>query len=241
MTIEAVDLVAIGAHPDDVELTCGGTIAKAAAMGHRTAIIDLTRGEMGTRGTPELRAAEAAGAAKTLGVTHRVNAEIPDAFVSNSDENRKKVISLLRQFRPRVVILPFPVGRHPDHRFASELCRDACFLCKLAKYPADGDAHKIEKIIYAMSYREDAVKATFVVDISEEFEKKLEAIGCYRSQFDGVVSAGELFPTGQPLNDLIRTQNQHYGSLIRTAYGEPFMTDETVRVDDIVTMGVLSI
>jgi LmbE family N-acetylglucosaminyl deacetylase len=140
-----------------------------------------------------------------------------------------------------VVILPFPIGRHPDHRVASELGRDACFLSKLAKYDADGDLHKVEKIIYAMAYREDPVQPTFVVDISDEFEKKLEAIACYSSQFKGVLEAGELYPTGQAFFDLIRTQNQHYGSLIRTAYGEPFKTEETVRVDDVVTMGVKSI
>jgi LmbE family N-acetylglucosaminyl deacetylase len=139
------------------------------------------------------------------------------------------------------VILPFPVGRHPDHREASELTRDACFFSKLANYPSGGEPHKVEKVIYTMAYREDHVKPTFVVDISEEFERKLEAVACYSSQFEGLVTAGELYPTGQPLYDLIRTQNQHYGSLIRSAYGEPFLTHETVRVDDIMTMGVGSI
>ena len=241
MSNESVDILAIGAHPDDVELTCGGTLAKAAHSGYRTAIIDLTKGEMGTRGTPETRAAEAAAAAKVLGASQRINAGLPDAGLHNTENTRQTVVALLRQLRPRVVILPFPVGRHPDHRLASELCRDACFLSKLAKYSADGEAHKVEKIIYAMAYREDPVKPTFVVDITGEYEQKLEAVACYSSQFEGVVTAGELYPTGQGLYDLIRTQNHHYGSLIRAAYGEPFMTEETVRVDDIVTMGVLSI
>ncbi len=241
MSSDPIDILAIGAHPDDAELTCGGTLVKAGRAGYRTAILDLTRGEMGTRGSPEKRAAEAAAAAEVLGVSQRVNAGIPDAGIHNDDDTRKTMVSFLRQLRPRVVILPFPVGRHPDHRVASELGRDACFLCKLAKYPADGELHKVEKIIYAMAYREDPVKPSFVVDISGEFETKLEAIECYASQFEGVVSAGELYPTGQDLFDLIRTQNQHYGSLIRTAYGEPFMTEETVRIDDVVKMGVLSI
>ena len=236
-----VDIVVIAAHPDDAELTCGGTLAKAARNGHPTAIVDLTAGEMGTRGTPEKRAAEAAEAAAVLGVSRRVNVGLPDAALHNTDETRKRVVELLRDLRPRIVILPFPVGRHPDHRVASELGRDACFLCKLSKYPAQGDAHKIEKIIYALSYREDPVKPTFVVDISDELEKKLEAISCYASQFDGVLEAGELYPTGQEFFDLVRTQNRHYGSLIRTAYGEPFFTEETVRVDNIVEMGVKSI
>jgi bacillithiol biosynthesis deacetylase BshB1 len=241
MSVSNADLLAIAAHPDDAELTCGGTLAKAARSGYRTAIIDLTRGEMGTRGSPEARAIEAKNAADVLGVSHRLNAGLPDAGIHNTDSTRQRLVSLLRQVRPRVVILPFTVGRHPDHRLASELARDACFLCKLAKYDADGEAHKIEKIVYSMAYREDPVKPTFVVDISEEFELKLEAISCYSSQFEGVLEAGELYPTGQAFLDLIRTQNQHYGSLIRTAYGEPFITDETVRVDDVVDMGVKSI
>jgi len=138
------------------------------------------------------------------------------------------------------VILPFPVGRHPDHRIASELSRDACFLAGLAKYPAAGTAHRPFKILYALAYREDPVKPTFVVDISDQFERKMAAIRCYPSQFDDAVSAGEIFPTGQNLYNLIETQNGHYGSLIRTRYGEPFFTHETVQVDDVVGLGVQS-
>ena len=241
MSDKQVDVLAIAAHPDDAELTCGGTLVKAARSGYRTAIVDLTRGEMGTRGSPGKGAGEAASAAEVLGVSQRVNAELPDAGLHNTDDTRKVVVALLRHLRPRVVILPFPVGRHPDHRVASELGRDACFLSKLAKYDAEGEPHKVQKIIYAMAYREDPVKPTFVVDISEEFEQKLEAVACYSSQFEGVITAGELYPTGQDLFELIRTQNHHYGSLIRAAYGEPFVTEETVCVDDIVKMGVLSI
>ena len=239
--IDPVDLLAVAAHPDDVELTCGGVIVKAARAGYRTGIVDLTRGETGTRGSPELRAAEAAAAAEVMGVAHRVNAGFPDARIANNDDTRRELIGILRRLRPRVVILPFPVGRHPDHRIASELGRDCCFLAGLANYPAEGDAHKPEKTIYALAYREDPVKPSFVVDISDEFETKLAAIRCYASQFDAVDSAGEIFPTGQQLYELVRTQNAHYGSLIRTAYGEPFLTHETVRVDDVVKMGVRSI
>jgi bacillithiol biosynthesis deacetylase BshB1 len=235
-----VDLLAIGAHPDDAELTCGGTLAKAAGQGHRTAIVDLTRGETATRGTPETRAAEAAAAARVLGVAERVNAGLPDAHLHNSDEMRRVVVELLRTLTPRVVILPFPVGRHPDHRAASELCRDACFLAGLKNYDAPGEPHRPDKVLYALAYREDPVKPTFVVDISDTFDAKLAAIRCYASQFEGAKAAGEIFPTGQDLYELIRTQNAHYGSIIRTAYGEPYMTYETVQVDDVVTLGVTS-
>lgn len=238
---KTVDILAIGAHPDDVELTCGGSLIRMAGQGYETGVLDLTRGEIGSRGTTELRAEEAAKSAGIMGVVRRENAGLRDAGVANDDASRRTVVELLRSFRPRVVILPFHIGRHPDHRVGSELCRDACFLSGLKKYPADGDPHKPEKVIYTSSFREDAPKPSFVVDISDQFERKLEAVACYQSQFEGLTQAGELFPTGQPLPGLIRTQNAHYGSLIRAAYGEPFVTLETVRVDDIVNMGVQSL
>ena len=150
------------------------------------------------------------------------------------------IIEQIRHFAPRVVILPFAVGRHPDHRIASELGRDACFLSGLAKYPAEGAPHRPHKILYALSYREDPLKPTFVVDISAQFERKLAAIRCYGSQFDGAKAAGEIFPTGQDLYGLVETQNAHYGSLIRRRYGEPYYTHETVLVDDVVRLEVQS-
>jgi LmbE family N-acetylglucosaminyl deacetylase len=146
----------------------------------------------------------------------------------------------IRHFRPRVVVLPFPVGRHPDHRVAAELGRDACFLAGLAKYRADGEPWRPFKILYALAYREDPVQPTFVVDVSAQFERKLEAIRCYGSQFDSAKAAGEIFPTGQDLYSLVRTQNAHYGSFIRKPYGEPFWTQETVEVDDVVGLSVQS-
>jgi LmbE family N-acetylglucosaminyl deacetylase len=150
------------------------------------------------------------------------------------------VVEQLRDFRPRVVILPFPVGRHPDHRIASELARDACYLAGLSRYDAARDPHRPHKILYALAYREDPVKPTFVVDISDQFDRKMQAIRCYASQFDGARNAGEIFPTGQDLYGLIETQNAHYGSLIRTRYGEPYFTHETVRIDDVVALEVQS-
>jgi bacillithiol biosynthesis deacetylase BshB1 len=238
-----VDLLAIAAHRDDVELTCGGTLAKAARAGHRVGIIDLTQGEMGTRGDAATRAAEAERAAKTLGVALRLNAGMPDAHLENSEASRRQLVELIRRTRPRVVILPFSVGRHPDHRIASELGRDACYLAGLAKYAPgkSGEAHRPYKLLYALAYREDPVKPTFVVDISDVFETKMQAIRCYASQFDGAKAAGEIHPTGQDLYELIRVQSAHYGSLIRRRYGEPFYTVETQEVDDVLRLGVQSI
>lgn len=235
-----VDLLAIAAHRDDAELTCAGTLLKARAQGYRTGILDLTAGESGTRGSASLRAEEAARAAEILGLTERRNAALPDAYLQNTDDTRRVVVEELRHFRPRTVILPFPVGRHPDHRIASELGRDACFLSGLARYNAAGEPWRPHKILYALAYREDPLKPTFVVDISEQFAAKLAAIRCYGSQFDGAKAAGEIFPTGQDLYSLVEVQNAHYGSLIRTRYGEPFHTPETVEVSDVLALSVQS-
>lgn len=235
-----IDLLAIAAHRDDVELTCAGTLLKARDRGHTTGILDLTAGEAGTRGSAALRAEEAAAAAEILGVSERRNAGLRDAHLANDEASRRVVVEAIRHFAPRVVMLPFPVGRHPDHRLTSELGRDACFLAGLGKYEADGAPHRPHKIIYALSYREDPLKPTFVVDISEQFERKMAAIRCYASQFDAAISAGEIFPTGQDLYSRVEHQNGHYGSLIRTRYGEPFYTHETMAVEDVVMLGVQS-
>ena len=240
---KTVDVLAIAAHRDDAELTCGGTLAKVARAGHRVGILDLTQGETGTRGSAELRAAESERAAKTLGVALRMNAGMRDAQLQNDEASRAQLVRLLRELRPKVVILPFPVGRHPDHRIASELGRDACYLAGLAKYaPTPGaEPHRPFKLLYALAYREDPVKPSFVVDISDTFDTKMAAIRCYASQFDGALAAGEIFPTGQDLYELIRIQSAHYGSLIRTPYGEPYFTHETVAVDDVLALGVSSL
>jgi N-acetylglucosamine malate deacetylase 1 len=236
-----VDILAIAAHRDDVELTCAGTLLKAIDAGYRAGILDLTEGETGTRGTAALRAEEAERAARILGVAERRNAGLPDAHLHNTDEARRLIVNHIRYFAPRVVILPFPVGRHPDHRIASELGRDACYLAGLARYDGDGTPHRPQKVLYALAYREDPIKPTFVVDISAQFERKLAAIKCYTSQFDGAQAAGEIFPTGQDLYSLVQTQNAHYGSLIRRPYGEPFFTHETLEVEDVLRLGVQSL
>lgn len=235
-----VDVLAIAAHRDDAELTCGGTLARAAEHGYRTGILDLTRGEMGTKGTPEIRAAEATRAAEVLGVSERENAGLPDAGIENSNETRAILVAHLRALSPRTVILPFERGRHPDHRVASQLARDACFLAGLRNYEG-GPAARPLKVLYALAYREDPVKPTFVVPLTEgQFAKKMAAVNCYVSQFEGALSAGEIFPTGQPLADRIESQSRYYGSLVREPYGEPFYTEETVSISDVVDLPVQS-
>jgi bacillithiol biosynthesis deacetylase BshB1 len=237
-----VDLLAIAAHRDDVELLVGGTMAKTAAQGYRTGILDLTAGERGTDGSARLRGAEADAAAKVLGVTARRNAGLPDAGLENTPETRRIVAGFIRAFRPRVVILPFMTGRHPDHRIASALAYDACFLAGLAKLDAPGEPHRPHKLLYALTYREDPVKPSFVVDITDFIETKMEAVRCYSSQFDGKTWGGEVYPGGdRPLYDQVRMHAARYGSLIRTAYGEPFFVTETMQVDDVVGLPVRSI
>lgn len=234
----AVDILAIAAHRDDIELTCGGTLIKAARRGQRTAIVDLTQGEMGTRGSAELRAAEASRAAEVLGVVARENLGLPDAGIENTPATRAQLALLVRKFRPRIVIAPATKGRHPDHRIASQLIRDACFVANLKKVEPAVPPHRPHKIVHCITYRQDFDKPTFVVDISAEFEQKLEAIRCYGSQFEGATQAGEVYPTGDPLYEVVRQQAAYYGSLIRTRFGEPFFTFETMRVDDIAALEV---
>ena len=234
-----VDLLAIAAHRDDVELTCGGALIKAAKQGYRTAILDLTQGEMGTRGSATIRAAEASRAAEILGVTARENLDLPDAGIVNDLGTREKLVRVIRRFRPRVVIAPaFHGGRHPDHQVTAQLVRDASFVSGLAKYAPDTPKHRPHKIMHSMSYRQDFVKPTFVLDISDEFERKLEAVRCYESQFEEATQAGEVYPTGEHLYDVIANHAAYYGALIRCRYGEPYFTTETMRVDDLVALEV---
>ena len=233
-----VDLLAIFAHRDDAELNCGGTLAKAARAGHKVGILDLTQGEMGTRGSAEIRAAEAERAAKVLGVTVRENLELPDANITNELATREKLVRAIRRLRPRVVIAPAIEGRHPDHRVTSQLVRDACFLSGLAKYAPGTEKHRPHKILHCLTYRQDFVRPSFVVDVSEDFEKKLEAVRCYASQFEGATQAGEVYPNGETLEDVIRHHGRYYGTLIRRGYGEPYFTTELMVVDDVMSLDV---
>jgi N-acetylglucosamine malate deacetylase 1 len=233
-----IDLLAIAAHRDDVELTCGGTLAKAARAGYRTGILDLTAGELGTRGTAEIRAAEAERAAKVLGVSTRENLCLPDAAIVNDPPTRELLARAIRRFQPKVIIAPALEGRHPDHRATAQLVRDASFVSGLAKLAPDTPKHRPRKILHCLTYRQDFVRPSFVVDVSNVFEQKLEAIRCYSSQFEGVTQAGEVYPNGEPLESVVRHYAAFYGTLIRKQYGEPFYTTEMVEVDDVLALEV---
>lgn len=235
-----VDLLAVFPHPDDAELTCGGTLLKAAKQGHTVGILDLSSGEMASRGSVSQRSNESRKAAEILRVSLRENLGLPDSGLSNTPESRLAVARVIRRLKPSIVITtaPSPFGRHPDHRVTAELVRDACFVAGLRTLAPDLEAHRPRKVLHSITYREDYLKPTFVVDVTGEMETKLSAIAAYASQFEGATQAGEVYPNGEPLLDIIRHQAAHYGSLIRVRYGEPFHTTETVEVDDVVMMAV---
>jgi bacillithiol biosynthesis deacetylase BshB1 len=232
------DLLAIMAHPDDAELLCAGALLAAAAHGGRTAILDLTAGESGSWGTRDSRAEEAQAAARVLGLAERRNAGLPDGGLVNSPEARAVVAEHIRALRPRTVILHWHDARHPDHRAASELGRDACFLAGVRNARIDGQPFRPTKVLFALTYAEHAPKPTFVVDISDHMEAKLEAIFAFGSQFEDRTAMGDVFGGGRPLRDQIRAYHAHYGSLIRRPYGEPYWTRETMRVENAAAVDV---
>ncbi len=235
----AVHILAIAAHPDSVEQTCGGTLLKMAERGYRTAILDLTAGEMGSRDTSAARLSEAKAAARTLRLSDRVNCGLPDSQLENDFDTRRRVAESIRSLRPSVVILPYWEARHPDHSRCSRIGYEACFLAGLRKLDAEGEPHRPSKILYSSVYA--AVRPSFVVDISQQFERRLEALLCYRTQYADQELAAGLFPTEQGLAGRIRAVARHYGSLIDAEYGEPFVTKEALLVDDVVRMGVRSL
>lgn len=264
-----LEILAIAAHRDDVEQTCGGTLLKMAEVGHRTGILDLTRGEMGTRGTAEERAAEAAQAARILRASWREALDVPDGRVENTWTNRLKVARVIRQTRPRVVILPYWKGRHPDHYTASKLGYEACFLAGLAKLNIDhalsaeqsafgqvasavasvvagekqassqNDPHRPFKIIYATLYYD--IRPSFVVDITDQFEARFESLMAYKSQFSDQESGKDIFPARAEIRARVETMARFYGMLAGVTYGEPFLQKEVGLVEDVTVIPVKSI
>ena len=173
-----------------------------------------------------------------LGVALRENLGLSDANLVNDKPSREKLVSAIRRLRPRVVIAPAIEGRHPDHIAAAQLARDASFLSGLAKFAPGSEKHRPLKVVHCLAYRQDFTRPSFVVDISAEFEQKLEAIRCYGSQFEGVTQAGEVYPNGEPLEAAVRNHAAYYGTLIRCRYAEPFFTTEMVAVDDVLSLEV---
>src|SRR5438094_2204778 len=236
-----LDLLAIAAHPDDVELTCGGTLLKMAQRGYKTGILDLTAGEMGTRGTPEIRAKEAAHAARLLAVAWRGTLGVPDSDVQPSRQHTLRLAAVIRQLRPKTVILPYWEARHPDHYHASALGYEGCFLAGLKQLPIAGEAHRPFKILYSISYAD--VRPTFVVDISAQYEQRRKAILAFASQFRPKKGerTGKVHLAIDRLEAEMNQLARHYGQLIGVQYGEPFLQKELMQVKDVVKMEVRSI
>ncbi|MGD0267984.1 MAG: bacillithiol biosynthesis deacetylase BshB1 [Candidatus Sulfotelmatobacter sp.] len=234
-----LDILAIAAHRDDVEQTCGGTLLKAAQRGRRTGILDLTQGEMGTRGSAEDRGREAADAAQILGAGWRRALDIPDGRVENTWENRLKVANVIRETRPRVVILPYWKGRHPDHYTCSVLGYEACFLAGLAKLDPKLPPHRPFKIIYATLYYD--VRPTFVVDIGAQFAQKFASIMAYKSQFSDQEAGKDLFPAHDEIRARVDSMARYYGMLGGVTHAEPFLQKEVGLVEDLLAIPVKSI
>jgi bacillithiol biosynthesis deacetylase BshB1 len=258
------DVLAIAAHRDDVEQTCGGTLLRMASRGLRTAILDLTQGEAGTRGTAEDRAKEAAEAAQLLGVGWRQALDLPDGAIENTLENRLKIVRVLRLIRPRVVILPYWQARHPDHAIVATLGYEACFLAGLTKAPAvrqtlanrsqeidsseqvetdsknlAGAPHRPFKIVYASLYAD--VRPSFIVDITPFIEQRHASLMAYRSQYANQAAGSGLFVAEEEIRERTFAEARHYGLLAGVRYGEPFVQKEVGLVDDLTLVPVQSI
>lgn len=234
-----LDVLSIAAHPDDVEQTCGGTLLRMAEMGYRSGILDLTAGDMGTRGTPEERLAESEAAARHLQLAWRENLRLPDARLENSLAVRTALALKLRELRPRVVILPYWQARHPDHYRAGELGYEACFLAGLKKLDPQSEPHRPFKILYSSLYAD--VKPSFIVDISAQFDRRMAALLSYTSQYGSGGEGSGLFPGEQEIRERLGAIARFYGNLIGVRYGEPFVVKEAMEVSDIMAMSVRSL
>jgi N-acetylglucosamine malate deacetylase 1 len=233
------DVLAIAAHRDDVEQTCGGTLLRMAARGLRTAILDLTQGEAGTRGSAEERAREAGEAARLLSAGWRQALELPDGAIENTLENRLRIVRVLRRLRPRVVILPYWQARHPDHAITATLGYEACFLSGLAKLDTGQTPHRPFKIVYASLYAD--VRPSFVVDISNFVDQRHRALMAYRSQYANQQAGSGLFVPEEEIRERTNAEARHYGLLAGVRYGEPFVQKEVGLVDDLTLVPVQSI
>lgn len=237
-----LDLLAIAAHPDDVELTCGGTLIKTAQHGYKTGVLDLTRGEMGTRGTPETRLHEAAEAGRIMGLAIRANLGLPDARLEVSEKYKFAVAAKIREWQPHTVIVPYWEGRHPDHYNAARISYEGCFLAGLKQLAIPGEAFRPFKILYATTY-DETVRPSFAVDITAQFERRHRAILAYQSQFRPRKRdrKSKVHMPLDELEDRVNLTSRHYGRMIGVKYAEPFLVREIMQVDDVVKLQVRSV
>src|SRR5947209_6931104 len=237
--LRPLDVLAIAAHPDDVEQTCGGTLIRMAERGYRTGVLDLTAGDMGSRGTPDLRIEESRAAAQHLALAWRENLRWPDARLENTIGARMTLAGVVRRLRPRTVILPYWTGRHPDHYRAAEIGYEACFLAGLKRLEEDTPPHRPFKILYSSLYAN--VTPSFVVDVTRQFERRMQSLFSYASQYGNAETASELFPSHSEVEERLAAVARFYGNLIGVKYGEPYIVKEAIEIDDVVNMPVRSI
>jgi N-acetylglucosamine malate deacetylase 1 len=235
--MDGFDLAAVCAHPDDAELVMGGSIARAAAAGRRVVMLDLTRGEMGSRGTPETRAREAQEACRILGAAARESLGLPDAGLQLVPEHKDKLVEALRRLRPRVVLLQHWEQRHPDHAAASRIVYDAAFLAGLRSYRPDlGSAFRPAKLVYAATMTEaNDIRPSFVVDVSAVWETKLRAIAAFASQFTKAPGETGVLPLDR-FQEAVELAGRRHGQQIGVRYGEGFVTREPLSVDDVAAL-----
>lgn len=228
-----VDVLFCGAHPDDIELTSGGTIARMAANGLRVGVLELTRGELGTRGTPEIRQREAQNAAKILGVQFREQLDFGDGGLRTGREEEMELIDRIRQARPRIVFAPWPEERHPDHVRASNIVTDVCYYAGLRQIHTKFAAHRPQAVIYYMQWY--VFPPTFIVDVTDFWKTKMRAIHAFESQF---FNPGSKEPSTKLADEkflqMIEARGIHFGSMIGALYGEPFATKQPPRIDDVI-------
>ena len=232
-----VDILAFAAHPDDVEISCSGTIIKHIEMGYKVVIVDLTQGELGTRGTVKTRQKEAANASKILGIAERENLKMEDCFFESSEKNKKKIISIIRKYQPKLIFANSIKDRHPDHAKASSLVSEACFLSGLSKIKTEING------AVQMAWRPEAVyhyiqdyyiEPDFIVDISQQIDAKIKAIKAYKTQFyDPNNKEPETPISREDFFEFIKARAKNFGRLIKTEYAEGFTVEVPLKVGDV--------
>ncbi len=226
-----VDVLAIGAHPDDIDMICGGTIAKLAARGRRVAMLDLTRGEMGTRGTPDRRAEEALAAAEVLGACQRIILDLGDGRLRDTDENRRQIIEVIRRLRPTVILGHYWDDLHPDHAGAGNLVRSVIYPSGFGAYPAAGEPYRPNEALFFMAHT--PFPPSFIVEIDDYHDRKIEAVRCFKSQIYDPNSRSPQTGISQPdFLQRLESRARHFGSLIGRRFGEPFFVTRAVPMDD---------
>jgi bacillithiol biosynthesis deacetylase BshB1 len=228
-----LDALAVGAHPDDVEFSCGGTLIKLASLGYRVGVMDMARGELGTRGTADIRAREAEAAARAMKLVIRDNLELPDGHIWLTEESRVKMVRKIRKYRPKVIFTHYWEDPHPDHVHSCQIVREAAHLSGLAKYDAEAGQERFRPQAVAHFMFPRTVAPTFVVDISEFAGEKQKAVACYRSQlYDPASREPETALSSEAFLRRLEARQRFFGSLIAVEHAEAFVVREALNVHD---------